>query len=60
MRRALAVLFGVAVSVFISAVPAGAIQPPPHCDPGACIDPIEVVERAACYVGEQLGLQCID
>jgi hypothetical protein len=60
MRRALGVLFGVVLTVVVSAGPAGAIQPPPHCDPGACIDPIEVVERAACYVGAQLGLQCID
>ena len=60
MRRALGVLFGVVLTVVVGAGAAGAKQPPPQCDPGACIDPIEVVERAACSVGEKLGFQCVD
>ena len=60
MRRALGVLFGTVLTVVVSAVPVGARQPPPQCDPGACIDPIEVVQRAGCSVGEKLGFQCFD
>jgi hypothetical protein len=59
MRKLVVGIAAIALSVVLGA-PAGAIQPPPHCDPGACIDPIEVVEDAACYVGARLGLQCID
>jgi hypothetical protein len=55
----LALLAGVAFFLG-SASGASAIQPPPHCDPAACIDPVDVVSRAVCYVGTQLGLHCID
>jgi hypothetical protein len=60
MRRALGVLFGAVFAVVVTAHGAEARQPPPQCDPGACIDPVEVAERAICYVGAQLGFQCID
>ncbi len=60
MRRMLLALL-VGVAFFLgSASGASAIQPPPHCDPAACIDPVDVVSRAVCYVGTQLGLHCID
>jgi hypothetical protein len=60
MRKALGVLCGAIFAIAVSAGSAGARQPPPQCDPGACIDPIEVAERVVCYVGTQLGFQCID
>jgi hypothetical protein len=60
VRKALSVLFGAVFTIVVTAAGAGAAQPPPSCDPGACIDPVDVVERAVCYVGEQLGLTCID
>ena len=60
MRRALGVLFGAVFAIVVTATSAGAAQPPPQCDPGACIDPIDVAERLVCYVGTQLGFQCID
>lgn len=60
MRKVSGVLFGAVFAIVVTATSASAAQPPPHCDPGACIDPIDVVNRAVCYVGTQLGFQCID
>ena len=45
--------------LLMSAAPASAAQPPPQCDPGACIDPVDVAERVICYVGTQLGFHCV-
>jgi hypothetical protein len=60
MRKALGVLFGAMLAVVVTAGSAGAAVPPPHCDPAACPDPVDIAERVLCYVGEQLGFECID
>lgn len=59
MRKTLGVLFGAIFAIVVTAGPAGAARPP-HCDPAACPNPIEIVDRVVCYAGAQLGLTCID
>lgn len=60
MRKALGIFFGAVFAVVVTAGSVEARQPPPHCDPAACPNPVEIVDRVVCYVGTQLGLTCID
>lgn len=60
MRKAtigIATLFALALG---SGTANAATIRPPHCDPAACPNPIEIVEDAACAVAQRLGFQCID
>lgn len=59
MRKPTAVLFFALAAFALSAGPAGAKPPPPHCDPMACPDPVEIAGRAVCNVGYKLGFHCV-